>query len=72
VCTYIGKGGGLNSIEHSYLQTTSYLRLNDKVGDRTKQDKIQRMIGLLCAALEAMNCSFQTFYLLIKLPYYVL
>jgi hypothetical protein len=45
-----GKGGGLNSIEGRYLQTSyAESRLNDKVVGRTKLGATHRVIGLLRA-----------------------
>lgn len=58
MCTYIEERGGLNSVEGRYFPTYAKSMLNDKVVGRTKLDKTQRMVSLLCAVLEMMSYSF--------------
>jgi len=48
----------MSSLERCYLQTiTPEALLNDKVVSRTKSDKTQRNIGLLCAVFNVKSCS---------------
>jgi hypothetical protein len=73
VYTYIeGEGGGgVSSIEGRYLQT-SYAEsgLNDKVVGHTKLGAPQKVYCVLSGKQLSYSC--WTFYVLIKLPYYVL